>query len=129
MKSNKRLENLIDNYLEQKESLSPYLFEGKESYKITISEKEEMIKYCINKIVILKFLSTIYGLLGIIISVLSLVLVYSCLEKIINNNLISYIISFAVFCIVNEFLLRKFWKTGKEKRNYEMLLETLRDVK
>ena len=71
----------------------------------------------------------IYRTVGIFFSVFCLILTYILLEKVIDDNWIRYAVSFAFFWIVNGLFSRKFWRGSKELTNYEILLQTLKQMK
>ena len=95
---------------------------------LTIKEKQQLIKYCRSKIIIAKRRGRISRLLAISISGFSLVLGYSLLEKIIDDNLLNYAISLAIFWRVNSFFLTRFWRVGEEETNYQTILQMLLEV-
>ena len=128
MKLDSKLQILVDNYREEIDNLNFSFLANEDNYKITIQEKQKIIKYCQNEIHAAKLWGKIYGVMTIFFSVFCSVSIYSLFEKVIDDDLISYVISFVIFWIVNGFLIRKFWRAGKDETNYELLLKALNNV-
>ncbi len=129
LKLEQKLILLINDYFQQFESLNSSLFEKRNNSTISEKEKKQLIEYSKNEIYKTKWQIRIYKFLGIITAMSCLFIAYNFFEKIINNNLISYLISFCLFYTVNEIFVRKVWIMEKDKTNFEMLLETLKDIK
>ena len=99
MKLDKKLKILVALTLEEIDNLNFDFLANQSIHRITIQDKQKVIKYCKNKINTARSWSRISGVLSIFFSVFCLLVAYSLLEKVIDDNLISYIISLAFFLV------------------------------
>ncbi len=129
MKLDNKLQKLVALTREEIDNLNFDFLANESIHSLTIQDKQKVIKYCKNKIHTARFWSRISRVLSIFFSAFCLLVAYSLLEKVIDNNLVSYVISLAIFWFVNELFIKKFWKVGKDESNYEILLQILEKVK